>query len=166
MQCYDCIDMTFDQIQPHQREPDDSIVDEVLKNAKTIVLNEDFPKGADIVCFEYGSKKLQLGIMKEARLIGTRLDTVEGSQEKPWETNIIYKAAKQYMQRVVDEQRVASTYRLRTRNENMLNWAHGPGAELFKWHNIHPGVPGSREPLTVFDALISPTARQTETPNR
>ena len=87
------------------------------------------------VVLTYGGKQLTVWVDLVDRRISTNIESTDGDQ-KPYETTVLYLAAKKFMQRAVDDLGASYVYALQSKNQRMRDWARGPGNEIFHWTSV------------------------------
>ena len=143
--------MTLDESDAEVAE--EQIVQTVLhRGVRTVGAELNF----ESIVLSYGMKQLTVFIDDANATIDTKVETAElENPQKPRETNILYKAAKLFMQEAMNRRRSQYKYTFTTRNPKMLDWARGSGDEIFHW--TRPGEPvKGNDSYFVFETTFKP----------
>lgn len=152
--------MTLSRFPQEPQESDEAIVEKILADFKPI---ESIKPSSEIraVRLAYGGKWMEVKTAQGDNVFDASwIENIEGARPKPRETTLLYTAAKEYVQRIVDKRGTPSRFQTRSDNEKILGWLRGPGKELFKWEDEFLTAPGSHELLAVFYTHILPRRRE------
>ncbi len=96
--------------------------------------------GDKVLKLDFGSKILFVREHTDVDEFSTYIVNDQGKLEKKQEgqTTLLYKAAKELMQLVVNETKKPAKYIMSSYNETMNKWADGPGNDIFKWDDVIP----------------------------
>ncbi|MSU75686.1 MAG: hypothetical protein EXS55_04200 [Candidatus Magasanikbacteria bacterium] len=87
--------------------------------------------------FLYGNKELRLSFVPSIGHFITHISTSENTKLKkiPDQTSLLYKAARQAMNKVALQLGKSIPYSLTTENPEMIRWAATIGNTIFSWEN-------------------------------
>ena len=150
MGCYHRI-MTLDESGTEVAE--EQIVQTVLhRGVRTVGAKLHF----ESIVLSYGMKQLTVFIDDAKATIDTKIENVgQEDDAKTHETNILYRAAKLFMQQAMNGRRGKYRYNFVTQNRFLKDWARGPGNDVFHW--THPnGQPHGKDNYHSFETVFTP----------
>ena len=112
------------------------------------------------IVLTYGAKCLTVWVDTVDRVMSTNVESTD-DEAKPYETTILYTAAKKFMQRAVEDLGAEYLYQLSTKNTRMRDWARGPGNDVFHWTDIVENQNGN-ELYSSFVTTFKPTRNEPE----
>lgn len=112
----------------------DKISSDVLGGVKEVERDERYIN-AQVFIFEYGSKELIL-YLENSDASHTFVDTIKPSERKEYETTILYRALRKFLDNVASKQQKDINYKLLTESKQVVSWANSTGNDIFHWKKI------------------------------